>query len=293
MTAAYRPRPTSRRRRRTREEMEALREVIYETVALENPMTVRQVFYRLVTTGAIAKTENEYKTTVVRLLTDMRVNGELPFDWIADNTRWMRKPNTHSSIEQALRRTIETYRRSLWDNQDDYVEIWLEKDALAGVIYDVTGEYDVPLMVTRGYPSVSFLYSAAENIIHRNKPTYLYYFGDYDPSGLDIPRNVQQRLEQFAPDIDIEFTRIAVTAEQIRDEDLSTRPTKRTDTRSNGFRGESVELDAIQPDLLRGMVRWCIERHIHQRALESHRVVEASERELATVWEESLRGGAP
>jgi hypothetical protein len=100
--------------------------------------------------GVIAKTEGEYKITVVRLLGDMRRNGEIEFDWIAGNTRWMRKPRTFSSLENMLKRTAEAYRRSVWDNQECYVEIWLEKDALAGVLYEETGAWDVPLMVTRG-----------------------------------------------------------------------------------------------------------------------------------------------
>jgi hypothetical protein len=120
----------------------------------ESAMTVRQVFYQAVSRGVIAKTEGEYKSTVCRLLTDMRLDGVIPFGWIAENTRWMRKPRTYSSMESALENTASTYRRQVWDNQGAYVEIWLEKEALAGVVVDITSEFDVPLMVTRGYPSV-------------------------------------------------------------------------------------------------------------------------------------------
>ena len=151
----------------------------------------------------IAKTEAEYKTTVVRLLKNMRFAGELPFGWIADNTRWMRKPRTYSSAEQALLRTAETYRRALWDSQPVYVEIWLEKDALAGVLYEATQTWDVPLMVTRGYSSVTFLYEAGQTIAAQRKPAYLYYFGDFDPSGLDIARAVESKLRKFAPGAEI------------------------------------------------------------------------------------------
>ncbi|MGE5756176.1 MAG: hypothetical protein ACM35G_10755, partial [Planctomycetaceae bacterium] len=127
-------------------------------------MTIRQLFYRLVSLGTIAKTEAEYKATVVRLMGEMRRAGDVPFGWIADNTRWMRKPATHSSLNGFLRRSAETYRRAIWDNQDAYVEVWLEKDALAGVLIDVTAPWDVPLMVTRGYASLSYLHGAAEII---------------------------------------------------------------------------------------------------------------------------------
>jgi hypothetical protein len=188
----YRSSPT-RRRRRTKAEMDSIREVITSTLAEDNPMTVRQVFYALTTKGVIAKTEAEYKNTVCRLLAEMRRSGELPYEWLADATRWMRKPTTYSSAEQALRNTASTYRRALWDGHPDCVEIWLEKEALAGVLVDVTAEWDVPLMVTRGYPSMSFLHSAAEAIKARaddGQHTRIYYFGDRDPSGVDIDRAI-------------------------------------------------------------------------------------------------------
>ena len=239
--------------------MVELRETISEVLAENVPMTVRQVFYQLVSRGAIAKTETEYNQTVVRLLTDMRVSGEIPFSAIADNTRWMRKPRSYSSLEAAIRLTAETYRRATWDNQPVYVEVWLEKDALAGVVLEETGPWDVPLMVTRGYASVSYLYAAAETIRECGKPAYLYYLGDHDPSGVDIPRNVEARLRQFAPEADIHFQRLAVTPAQITEWNLPTRPTKATDTRAKNFTGESVEVDAIPPAQLRSLVRNAIE----------------------------------
>lgn len=267
--------PTKRRGRR---EIEAIKEAIYQALLEDAPMTVRQVFYRLVSAGVIAKTEGEYKSTVVRLLGEMRRRGEIEFSWIADNTRWMRKPRTYSSLENMLRRTVEAYRRSVWDNQDCYVEIWLEKDALAGVLYEATGAWDVPLMVTRGYPSLSFLHGAAETIAAQDKPTYLYYFGDYDPSGLDIPRKVESDLREFAPAADIEFERVAVTRRQIAELRLPTRPTKRTDSRAKNFVGESVEVDAIPPRTLRRIVEGCITQHIDKQAYGTLLKAEESER---------------
>jgi hypothetical protein len=217
---------------------------------------------------------------VVRLLTQMRLQGELPFGWIADNTRWMRKPDTFSSAEHALRVTAQAYRRQLWNDQDAYVEIWLEKDALAGVLYQVTAEWDVPLMVTRGYASISYLHAAAQTIVAEAKPTYLYYFGDYDPSGMDISRTVERRLREFAPDEEICFTRLAVTEEQIEQWNLPTRPTKKSDSRSKGFLGESVEVDAIPANQLRRLAEECITEHIDFRALEKLRLVEEKEKEI-------------
>jgi len=241
-------------------------------------MTVRQVFYRLVTCGAIGKSESEYKTTVVRLLTEMRLAGDIPFGWIADNTRWMRKPRTFSSLANALARTAETYRRSLWAELDVYVEIWLEKDALAGVLYEVTSAWDVPLMVTRGYPSLTYLHDAAETIKSGRKPAFLYYFGDHDPSGTDIPRNVERRLRKFAPDVTVTFRRVAVTTEQIEKWQLPTRPTKASDSRSRSFEGESVEVDAIPPATLRALVEECIFPRLPTAEVERLERIEEEER---------------
>ena len=165
----YGARPISRKGRRSKVEIEFIKTAIARVLSDENPMTVRQVFYRLVSLGVIEKTENEYKSTVCRLLTDMRRGGDVPYRWIADNTRWMRKPATYSNLEQAIQETAQFYRRRLWDDQEVYVEIWLEKDALSGVLYPITAKYDVPLMVTRGYPSLSFLHSAAEGHSRRGQ----------------------------------------------------------------------------------------------------------------------------
>jgi hypothetical protein len=278
VSTVYRSSPI-KRARRTKADIERIKDAIVRELRADQPMTVRQLFYRLVSSGVIEKTETEYKGTVCRLTAEMRRAQEIPFGWIADNTRWMRKPRTESSLEEALRNTAETYRRAVWDNQNAYVEVWLEKDALAGVLYRITEAWDVPLMVTRGYPSLSFLYEAADAIQSRECPAYLYYFGDHDPSGVDIPRAVEQGLREFAPKAHIEFHRIAVNPDQIRSLGLPTRPTKTTDSRGKGFVGESVEVDAIPPVRLRAMAERCITSHIDYDAYHRMRRVEAAERE--------------
>lgn len=278
MTQVYETSPI-KRYRRTRSEIDTLRETLYAVLEADNPMTVRQVFYRLVSLGAIPKTEAAYKGTVCRLLSEMRRDRVLPFGWLADSTRWMRKAPSFSSLHDALRRTVENYRRALWDSQPVYVEVWLEKDALAGVLFEETDPWDVPLMVTRGYPSLSYLYEAAEAIATKRKPCFLYYLGDHDPSGVDIPRKVEEDLREFAPEADIRFHRVAVNPEQIRALRLPTRPTKSTDSRSKGFEGESVEVDAIPPNVLRGMVESCIKQHIDPHRYDMLLTIEQEERE--------------
>lgn len=260
--------------------MVELRAQLFAIVAEQAPMSVRQVFYQAETRGLVPKTEAAYKNVVCRLLTKMRLEGELPFDWIADGTRWMRKPTTFGSLEHAIGNVVSTYRRALWDNQDAYIEVWIEKEALAGVVVDVTAEWDVPLMVTRGYPSISYLYSAAENMEAEHRPCFVYYFGDLDPSGVDIARNVEERLIEFAPSADLTFERVGVTAEQVALWDLPTRPTKRTDTRARGWQGGSVELDAIPPATLRQLVEDRILEHVDLDAYNVVRTAERDERDL-------------
>jgi hypothetical protein len=243
------------------------------------PMTVRQVFYQATVREIVEKTEAGY-TKVQTDLVLMRRAGEMPYGWLADNTRWQRKPNTFDSIEQALEETARFYRKKLWSDVDCYAEIWLEKDALSGVVYPITSMYDVPLMVARGYASLSFLHTAAECINGLNVPVYIYHLGDFDPSGVNAGEKIEETLRQLARDADINFTRIAVTPDQIENWRLPTRPTKATDSRAKSFGAFSVELDAIEPDRLRSIVQTAIEKHLPAHQFEVLRAAEESERSL-------------
>jgi hypothetical protein len=251
---------------------------IYGILEEDYPQTVRGVFYQAVSKGLIRKTQAEYKTTICRLLTNMRKNGSIPYHWLSDSTRWMRKPTTYDSLEGAMYEMWKYYRRSIWNELPVYVEIWMEKDALAGVVYEITEKYDVPLMVTRGYPSLSFLHSAGESIREQERPTYLYYFGDYDPSGIDIAKNVEKGLRDFAFNSEIHFLRIAVTPYMIESWNLPSRPTKKSDTRAKNFKGESVELDSIPAKWLRLLVEHVIKLHIPDETLEGVKLVEDAEK---------------
>lgn len=268
-----------KRTRATKLEVEARRAALYTIVQTMNPMTVRQVFYQASVRGLVDKSESGY-TKVQTDLALMRKAGELRYDWLADNTRWQRKPYTFDSIEQALEETARFYRKSLWADADAYVEIWLEKDALAGVVLPITSMYDVPLMVSRGYASLSFLHSAAEYIRAIGRPTYIYHLGDFDPSGVNAGEKIEQSLKEMAPDAEIDFERIAVTPDQIRHWNLPTRPTKSSDTRSKGFGLISVELDGLEPDMLRGLVETNIQQHLPPDKFQVLKAAEESEREL-------------
>lgn len=279
-----------RRTRATKAEVEQRRENLRDIVAAMKPMTVRQVFYQATVRGIVEKSEAGY-TKVQSDLVQMRRSGTLPYDWLADNTRWQRKPDTYDSIEEALRETARLYRKRLWSDAGAYVEVWLEKDALSGVVYPITDIYDVPLMVARGYASLSFLHNAADYINSVSVPTFIYHLGDYDPSGVNAGEKIEQTLREMAPKADITFRRIGVTPEQIDEWDLPARPTKTSDSRAKGFSSLSVELDAIEPDLLRTIVERAIQKHLPPEQFKVLIAAEESERELITSMVAAM--GAP
>ena len=187
-------------------------------------------------------------------------------------------------FEHAIEATARTYRKALCDDTDASVEIRLEKDALAGVMVDVTNEYDVPLMVARGYSSLSFLHSVAEAMAAEDRPCFVYHFGDWDPSGVNAAEKIDETLRAMVPKAEIVFERVAVTPEQIVGWNLR-RGRRRQATRvpRNGP-GESVELDAIPADHLRDLVRYCISDHLDGEKLRVLRVAEALEREALAMF---------
>jgi hypothetical protein len=254
-------------------------------------MTVRQVFYQLVVRGTVEKTEEQYQGTVIRLLTDMRMAGAVPFNWIVDESRRRRVNRTYNSIADAARDTARFYRRSALHECPDYVEVWSEKEALAGILDDAAGDYDVPVLVSKGMPSLTQLYGTARYIqraARAGKQTFIYQFGDHDPSGVLIPKTIECRLNELCEKLHCPppcIERVALTEEQIAEFNLPTRPTKRDGNRhAHKFEGDSVELDALPASELRSMVREVIERHISNRELEVLRAAEDSERELLDAW---------
>jgi hypothetical protein len=268
-----------KRHRSTKAEVERRRARLFEIVEAMKPMTVRQVFYQATVRNIVEKSEAGYNKVQTDLVL-MRRSGEMPYGWLADNTQWERKPRTFGGVEEALQNTAQLYRKALWDDIDAYVEIWLEKDALSGVVYPITSLYDVPLMVARGYASLSFLNGAAEYINELDRPAYIYHLGDFDPSGVNAGEKIEETLRELAPDADIRFERLAVTQSQIQVWDLPTRPTKASDSRAKGFGEISVELDAIEPAKLRSLVEMVIEDHLPQHQFKVLKVAEESERTL-------------
>ncbi|MGO8753553.1 MAG: hypothetical protein ACLQNE_47065 [Thermoguttaceae bacterium] len=277
-----------KRNRRTKAEINAICDAMYSLLSDEHPQTIRHVFYVMETAGFIEKTEADYKGTICRLLGEMRKDGRLPYDWLTDNTRWRMKPTSYESLEDAMQQMQNGYRRDLWARQQDYVEVWTEKDAISSILYPITAKWDVPLMTARGYSSLSFLYSVAEDLKQIGKPSYLYYFGDHDPSGKDARRAVEETIHKMAPDVEVHFELVAVTREQIKAWKLPTRPTKKSDTRSGKFKGKSVEVDAIPSAKLQRLASDCIERHINKETLERTKMTEDAERDTLRMILENL-----
>jgi hypothetical protein len=205
----------------------------------------------------------------------------------------MRKPASYRGLADFVERTAQFYRRDQWADADCYVEVWCEKDALAGVILEETRRYDVPLMVSRGFSSDTYLQSAAD-AFPDDKPVWIYQFGDHDPSGVWIGKKIEEGLRYHAPEAEIYYERVAVTPEQIRVWSLPTRPTKRDgNAHAHDFTGDSVELDAIPARVLRGLVRHCIQRHLDDERLAVLQAAERSERNILNQWARSLNGDAP
>ena len=272
------------RRRRTRAELATLDDALVRLAARTAPASVRQLFYAATVEGVIEKSETAYQRVVNRLK-DLRLSGRVPWEQIADRTRWQRKPRTFSGIAAAIAHTRRTYRRAVWFDLPLRLYLLLEKDALAGVVGGVTQEYDVPLLVTRGFSSLSFIRSLADDInvyAEHEIDVYLYALGDLDPSGVLAHEAFEGRLTESCPADSFRFERLAVTRQQVDDWALPTRPTKASTHTARWAGGASVELDAIPPDRLRALVRGAIEQHVPEGHMLTLEAAEESEREVLT-----------
>lgn len=278
MTAVYGTSPV-KRHRRTKAELEDIDAAIIVTAAAEQPISVRGLFYRVMSKGLVPKSDAGY-SVVQRQALKLRRAGDLPYHWVADGTRWQTKPRTYSSVDDAVDILASSYRRALWDDQDVHVELWVEKDAIASVVSRTTSKWDVPLMVARGFASESFLWTAGQEILFDRKPAVIFQLGDHDASGVAAWEDTQRKLTEFVGGaVDLSFRRLAVTPEQIETYDLPTRPQKQTDTRAAKFKGECVEVDAMPSTALRSIVSEAIEEWIDPEALRLTNIAEESERE--------------
>jgi len=271
------------RSRSSEAELEALDAALVEIVAAERPITVRGVFYRAVSRGLVDKDEVTGYRKVQRRLLKLREDYSIPYGWIVDGSRTVYGYARYRNADEFASTVKSRYRQDYWADADEYVQVWIEKDAMSGVVMPVTNEFGLDLYVTRGFASVTYLQEAADDIAGEDRPVYVYLLTDYDPAGMNIADKVEQELFERSAYADVDVQRLAVTPEQIEAWSLPTRPTKQPKrhlTRYERSHGSaSVELDAVPPDTLRSLLRSAIEQHMDQWQLEQMKMVEREERE--------------
>ena len=235
--------------------------VIDEYQRQDYTLTLRQCYYQLVARGIIENNQKVYKTTG-SLINDARLAGLIDWNSIEDRTRNLKGLAHWSSPKSIIESAAYSYRRDVWLHQDYHVEVWVEKEALANVVGRVANELDVSYFCCRGYVSQSEMWSAAQRFIRyqsEGKYCVLIHLGDHDPSGIDMSRDIQERLVMFGVNSNsFEFRRIALNLEQISLYNPPPNPAKITDSRStsyiNKFGDESWELDALEPKVLHDLI---------------------------------------
>ena len=180
--------------------------IIQEYAAQGLDLTLRQLFYQFVSRGLIANNDKEYKK-LGTIVADARLAGMIDWDAIVDRTRYVRDLAHWASPAAIVQACSTQFRLNKWERQPQYIECWIEKDALIGVIEGICQNNDVPFMACRGYASASEVWRAgycrirrelakAHAVCHQRTATVL-YLGDHDPSGIDMTRDVRERLKQF------------------------------------------------------------------------------------------------
>lgn len=219
-------------------------------------LTLRQLYYQLVTMNTIPNSERSYKM-IGKLVSNGRLTGILDWSAIEDRVRVPRVPVEFAGLEQVVEAALASYRLDRWEGQDAYVELWVEKDALAGVLLPLAREFHVTLMVNRGYSSQSAMYDASKRFIRADQDGVLLYLGDHDPSGEDMVRDIDERLHMFGAQVDVR--KIALTMKQIKQYQPPPNPAKLTDSRAKAYieryGNHSWEVDALPPDVLQGIIR--------------------------------------
>lgn len=229
-------------------------------------LTLRQLYYQFVSKGLIPNTPRSYKN-LGSVVNSGRLAGEIDWDHIEDRTRNLRKNSHWSTPADIINSAASSYRLDMWATQTYRPEVWIEKDALVGVIEGICSRLDVPYFACRGYNSQSEMWGAAQRLLEwrdaGQKPIIL-HLGDHDPSGMDMTRDTLKRMRRFGSNVEID--RLALNMDQIRAHNPPPNPAKVTDSRAAGYIAEfgdsSWELDALDPDIIVGLVRDAIEELI-------------------------------
>lgn len=222
-------------------------------------LTLRQLYYQFVARDLIANRQQEYKK-LGDIIADGRMAGLVDWNAIVDRTRYLRSVSTWDAPSDIIGSAAYGYRTDKWANQTYQPEVWIEKDALVGVIERVCNELEVPFFSCRGYTSLSEMWSAGQRLkrhIKAGQTPIVLHFGDHDPSGMDMTRDIRDRLDTFMGGTEVR--RLALNFDQIEAFNPPPNPAKMTDSRATAyvaeFGTESWELDALDPTTLSNLVK--------------------------------------
>lgn len=234
-------------------------------------LTLRQLYYQLVSANVIPNKERAYQN-LSRLVSDGRLAGLIDWDAIEDRVRTPRSMPDWNNLTELVDSALAQFRLPRWEDQENYVELWVEKDALAGVLWPIARDYHITLMVNRGYSSQSAMYESAERFLNDSgdRTLHLLYIGDLDPSGEDMVRDVEDRLRMFGAEVNVE--KVALTIDQVRTYKPPPNPAKMTDVRAPAYVAKygnsSWEVDALPPQVLNRIVRDALDELVDAELME-------------------------
>jgi len=238
-------------------------DIITDYQAQGYELTLRQLYYQFVARDLIPNTAQSYNK-LGTIINKGRLAGMLDWASIVDRTRTCEIMPTWDSAAQILQSAEDAFKLNKWNAQPTQVEVWVEKEALAQVVQRAADEFDMPWFCCRGYPSQSSIYEAAQRHIQYGKPVIVLHLGDHDPSGIDMTRDLQDRLHMFEADTQVK--RIALNMEQVDAYSPPPNPAKITDSRAAmyiaRFGAESWELDALDPAVLHALIMEEASQHI-------------------------------
>lgn len=236
--------------------------IIEEYQADGYKLTLRQLYYQLVSRDVIPNRQPEY-AKLSGLLVKGRMAGVVDWDAIEDRLRVPHIPYWVAGVADAIEDTIKLYRLDRQEGQENYIEVWVEKDALSSVLKRITEYYHIRLMVNRGYSSCTAVHDAFERL-QEHENSHILYLGDHDPSGLDMIRDVKDRLEEFGVYPEVEH--VALTQQQVKKFNPPPNPAKITDPRAkwyiSKFGNTSWEVDALNPKTLHELIKNSVENLI-------------------------------
>jgi hypothetical protein len=253
--------------------IEKANEIIDAYEAQGFDLTLRQLYYQFVSRDLIPNSDREYKR-LGSVINDARLAGLIDWDRITDRTRNVRMNSHWSDPRQIMRSAARSYAIDKWATQEYRPEVWIEKDALVGVISKVCGELDIPYFSCRGYTSQSEMWAASQRLLgylEKNQIPIIFHLGDHDPSGKDMTRDIEDRLELFMGGLEVD--RLALNMDQIDEYQPPPNPAKITDSRASAyiaqFGNQSWELDALEPTVLSDLIESAVLQYRDESAWEA------------------------